>query len=228
MAARAPRPEAGEGHDCVRRRGRPAVLPEAVRRARLIEAAEAIFLERGYAAATMDDVAHKAGMSKKTVYQLFDGKADLFRAVLRTQIGSTFGPLPDATDRAGVEEILRAHLAAFADLLLSPRQIAMTRLIISEAHREPELAEAFRLEALESCPSELNRWLDRMSAKGLMAVERPEEATEFLFGAVLGASSIRTLASADLGRTVEIERAAIEGRINRVVGVFMVMLDGDL
>lgn len=226
--ARAPTLDAGEGHDGVRRRGRPAVLPEAVRRARLVEAAEAIFLERGYAAATMDDVAQKAGMSKKTLYQLFDGKADLFRAVLRTQIESTFEALPDARDRAEIAGILRAHLTAFADLLLSPRQVAMTRLIISEAHREPELAEAFRLEALESCPSELNRWLDRMSAKGLIAVERPEEATELLFGAALGASSIRTLASADLGRTVEIERAAIDSRINRAIGMFMVMLNGDL
>ena len=225
MAARAPRPEAGEGRDCVRKRGRPTVLTEAVRRTRLVEAGEAIFLERGYAAATMEDVAQKAGMSKKTLYQLFDGKPDLFRAVLRAQIGSMFEAPPEAHDRAEIAEILCTRLTAFTDLLLTPRQIATTRLIVGEAHREPELAEAFRTEALESCPTELVAWLDRMSEKGLISVERTDEAVEILLGAAIGASTTRMLTSPDPGSCLEAERKAAARRVRRAVGVFMVMLD---
>ena len=49
----------------------------------LIEAAEDIFLAKGYHAATMNDVAKAAGMSKKTVYTIIESKAELFGALLR-------------------------------------------------------------------------------------------------------------------------------------------------
>ena len=50
----------------------------------LIAAAEDIFLAKGYHAATMNDVAKAAGMSKKTVYMMIESKAELFGALLRT------------------------------------------------------------------------------------------------------------------------------------------------
>jgi len=225
MAGRAQRAEATGEAECGRRRGRPAVLPEAVRRARLIEAAEAIFLERGYAAATMDDVAQQAGMSKKTLYLFFDGKADLFRALLRNQMGPTFSALPDAADRREMGEILVTHLTRFADLLMSARQIAMMRLVVSEAHRVPELAEAFHREAFETCPEELVRWLKRMNEKGLIAVEDAEETVEMLFGAAIGGSAIKALTSADLAADAVAEKAAMVRRIHRAVEVFLRMAE---
>lgn len=221
MAGGAQRVEARGEAERGRRRGRPAVLPEAVRRARLVEAAEAIFLERGYAEATMDDVAQQAGMSKKTLYQLFDGKSDLFRALLRTQMGPTFSALPDATDRREMGEILVTHLTRFTELVVSPRQVAMMRLVVSEAHRVPELAEAFRREAFETCPEEFVRWLSRMKEKGLVFVEDVDEAVEMLFGAAIGGSMVKLLASADLAADAEVEKAAMKRRIRRAVAGFL-------
>lgn len=63
----------------------------------LLEAAEDIFLAKGYHSATMDDVARAAAMSKKTVYQLIRSKSELFMALLdHYQTLLIFpAPLPD-------------------------------------------------------------------------------------------------------------------------------------
>src|SRR5262245_15778279 len=69
-----------------RQPGRPQKFSEAERRAQLIDVAEQAFLEMGYGAASMDDIASRAGMSKKTLYQLFDTKENLFGAVIEARM----------------------------------------------------------------------------------------------------------------------------------------------
>ncbi len=57
-------------------------LPRPARRAQLLEAAQAAFVESGYHAAAMDDIAERAGVSKPVLYQHFPGKLDLYLALL--------------------------------------------------------------------------------------------------------------------------------------------------
>src|SRR5215510_15347429 len=66
-------------------RGRPRQLDDSARRERLIAAAEQVFVELGYGAANMDGIARRAGMSKKTIYQVFETKQDLFAAVIESR-----------------------------------------------------------------------------------------------------------------------------------------------
>src|SRR6476659_7302277 len=57
-------------------------LPRSARRAQLLEAAQAAFVESGYHAAAMDDIAERAGVSKPVLYQHFPGKLELYLALL--------------------------------------------------------------------------------------------------------------------------------------------------
>jgi AcrR family transcriptional regulator len=57
-------------------------LPRSARRAQLLEAAQAVFVESGYHAAAMDDIAERAGVSKPVLYQHFPGKLELYLALL--------------------------------------------------------------------------------------------------------------------------------------------------
>ena len=59
-------------------------LPRSARRAQLLEAAQAIFVDRGYHAAGMDEIAERAGVSKPVLYQHFPGKRELYLALLDT------------------------------------------------------------------------------------------------------------------------------------------------
>ena len=65
-----------------RERRAPDLPAPDARIAQLLTAAKDTFTSKGFAATTMDDIASAAGMSKKTLYKLFESKTDLFRAML--------------------------------------------------------------------------------------------------------------------------------------------------
>lgn len=62
--------------------GRGVRLPRSERRAQLLEAAQQVFVERGYHAAGMDEIADRASVSKPVLYQHFPGKLDLYLALM--------------------------------------------------------------------------------------------------------------------------------------------------
>lgn len=57
-------------------------LPRSARRAQLLEAAQSVFVESGYHAAAMDEIAERAHVSKPVLYQHFPGKLDLYLALI--------------------------------------------------------------------------------------------------------------------------------------------------
>jgi AcrR family transcriptional regulator len=109
-------------------------------RALLLDAARRVFLERGYYAATLDQIADEAGFSKGAVYSRFASKADMFLALLEDRI----------TERAGQNARLAGELAGtgnFSALLELAEQAERGapgwRLLVTEfrvhAARDPEL-----------------------------------------------------------------------------------------
>jgi AcrR family transcriptional regulator len=73
-------------------------LPRSERRAQLLEAAKDVFVERGYHAAAMDEIAIRAGVSKPVLYQHFPGKLDLYLALLDVSIDEFVASVADALD----------------------------------------------------------------------------------------------------------------------------------
>lgn len=65
-----------------RRPGRPRALPIEQQRRVVIDAARVVFAGEGYSGATIERVARQAGTARSSVYELFDGKEDLFIAVV--------------------------------------------------------------------------------------------------------------------------------------------------
>ncbi len=65
-----------------RRPGRPRALPIEEQRRQVIDAARVVFAGEGYSGATIERVARQAGTARSSVYELFDGKEDLFIAVV--------------------------------------------------------------------------------------------------------------------------------------------------
>jgi AcrR family transcriptional regulator len=109
-------------------------------RALLLAAARRVFLERGYYAATLDQIADEAGFSKGAVYSRFDSKADMFLALLEDRIA----------ERAAQNARLAAELAGtgnYAALLeaaeRAERGAPGWRLLVTgfrvHAARDPEL-----------------------------------------------------------------------------------------
>jgi AcrR family transcriptional regulator len=109
-------------------------------RALLLAAARRVFLERGYFAATLDQIADAAGFSKGAVYSRFASKADMFLALLEDRIAERAGQNAQlAEDLAGT-----GNFAAVIDLAeRAERGAPGWRLLVTEfrihAARDPEL-----------------------------------------------------------------------------------------
>src|SRR5215471_19035002 len=67
--------------------GRPVRLPRSARRKQLLAAAQEVFVQQGYHAAAMDDIADRAGVSKPVLYQHFPSKLELYLALLDQRSG---------------------------------------------------------------------------------------------------------------------------------------------
>lgn len=86
---------------------------------RLLDAARAVFVRRGYATATLDDIAAAAGLTKGAVYARFASKADLLLALLERRIDERLAelralPAPHSPV-AAAEDIFRQWLARSRD-----------------------------------------------------------------------------------------------------------------
>lgn len=73
-----------------------ARLPRAARREQLLATAQEAFVDSGYHATSMDEIADRAGVSKPVLYQHFDGKLELYLGLLETQSDLLIKRLEDA------------------------------------------------------------------------------------------------------------------------------------
>ena len=199
-----------------RTRGRPKPISEDERRGRLIQAAEDVFIERGYGLATMDDVSRRAGMSKKTIYQLFATKQALFEALLAQYIEHLMMPIRADDGTRSPRAVLEEFLTQLARFVLSPRQVAMNRLVISEALRTPELAQSFMRQAVDRGRGTLIQWFERQHERGALYIEDADEATSMLCGFVISEPQMRLLYAYDAPPTW----AMIDRRVKRGLDIF--------
>jgi AcrR family transcriptional regulator len=110
-------------------------------RERILKAATDLFLDEGYGSTTIEAVAARAGISKRTFYDRFDDKSVLFAAVVHRIIEQirppAAVPLLAGADLPGV---LRRLAGLILRAALSPQGIALHRLITAESLRFPQLA----------------------------------------------------------------------------------------
>lgn len=117
--------------------------PEADRRAQILRAARAVFVERGYLAARVEDIARRAGLSKGAVYFYYASKRDLFLALVREEQETTYSFLDDADHdprpaQVKLIDLGRQYVEYFAGLKTPPRFF----LLSSEAAiRDDEIRE---------------------------------------------------------------------------------------
>ena len=117
-----------------------AKLKRDDRRAAILEIARAAFLQDGYAATSMSQIAVKVGGSKATLYNYFPSKEELFVAVADEEATQTLKPLFDVSEMRGdIRTVLESFVRRFLVLLLSDDLIAFYRLIVGESGRFPEI-----------------------------------------------------------------------------------------
>ena len=156
---------------------------ELKRRAILLEA-EALFLDRGFVGASVEEVAARAEVSKQTIYKQFESKAALFVAVVRGMTGYAADrvqvQMQDPETEADVSGALMGHGQRLLDVALAPKLLRLRRLVISETDRFPELGRALYEGGPGRAIAGLAEALQRWSALGLLTLDDPTiAATQF-------------------------------------------------
>ncbi|MGH6814158.1 MAG: TetR/AcrR family transcriptional regulator [Hyphomicrobiaceae bacterium] len=133
----------------VNRKPRARPVGAEARREAILKAALAVFSERGFAAARLDDVAAKANVAKGTVYLYFPHKEALFEALVR---GAVSPLLTEATAAAARDLPLPVFLRRFFDLfrteVLGTERRFIVRLVLAEGTRFPAIAEFYHREVV--------------------------------------------------------------------------------
>src|SRR6202795_651941 len=121
--------------------GRPSRLETAPLSDPILDVATMLFLGHGFGATSIEAVARRAGISKRTFYHRFSGKEVLFEAVVRRLIERWSPPFDAALfDAPSLAEMLRRAAVYMLDVALTPEALALHRLVIAEATRFPALA----------------------------------------------------------------------------------------
>lgn len=188
------------------------------RRDLFLDAAMEVFVERGFEAASLQEIVARAGGSLATLYRLFGNKEGLFQAVIERKVSSVFGALdvPRNVDREP-EQVLREVGRQLLDLILSPEAAGVHRLMIAEAVRNPGLREAFMALGPQRVYAFLTDYFTAQTAAGRLAVGDPQLATVQFLEMIKGDYYMRRL----LGEEVRLSDRERQRVVDHAVGIFL-------
>ena len=156
----------------------PASIEVPLKRRQVTTAAEQLFLQHGYGAVSMDQVARTAGVSKATLYAYFPSKDALFATIVGDKgVDNPLSPemFPaDVTDlRVALEEIGQRTLR----FMLRERTLAIYRIALAESARFPEMGLAFYANGPSCMIERFSGWLDILRRRGMIDCEDTTMAT---------------------------------------------------
>ena len=153
----------------------PSPIPDAPRRTRrkearpgeLLDAALALFVEKGFAATRVEEVAARAGVSKGTLFLYFPSKEELFKAVVHENAGrhvaDAFREVAGFTGSSA--ELLREFVRRWWTQYGGTPAAGLTKLIMSEAANFPDLAQYYQDEVVQPSHELVRRIVQRGIAR---------------------------------------------------------------
>jgi TetR/AcrR family transcriptional repressor of mexJK operon len=197
----------------------PDLRPSSRRKFRaIVEAARQQFLENGFAAASMDQIADTANVSKRTVYKHFEDKQALFAAVVQMLCGVIVTPPMDTFEAGNAEprEVLTKIGIHFLSRIYSKEQIQLFRLIVADAHRFPEVGRMM-LDQVTAGERLVYSYMVRQQDRGLLRLPCPEMAASQFLGLLKTDLQMKLL----FGQRKRITKSEIERTAECCVDVFL-------
>jgi TetR/AcrR family transcriptional regulator len=134
----------------------------------LLAAALDLFVEKGFAATRVDEVARRAGVSKGTLFLYFPSKEELFKAVVRENISGRFAEWDAEIDQfvGSSHEMLHYCLHSWWERIGATKASGIPKLMMSEAQNFPELALFYQDEVMQPGSALIERILRRGIDRG--------------------------------------------------------------
>lgn len=153
----------------------------------IVDAALDVFIERGFAAARLEEIAARAGVSKGTLYLYFPNKEELFKAVIRSAIVPNLemaerllGHFPGPS-----MEILRQVLEGIGGRVMATKVGGIPKLMIAEAGNFPDLARFYLDEVIGRGFRVIGAVLERGIARGEFRPVNVEHTVRLVIAPIL-------------------------------------------
>jgi len=198
------------------RRGRPA-LDSATREALIFDALEHVMAKAGLRGTTMSAVARAAGMSKRTVYTLYDSRDALFVAWMGRIRMMLARPLSDNDRALPLRDRLRLLLRWEAHQCLSERRMAVLRALVAEAPTYPDIAKRVVEGGGQAARCLVAKELRWATKAGEIAVADIDVAAEILFD-MAHKNPLEELISPEVGASAP---EAAEARLTQAIDIFL-------
>lgn len=164
--------------------GRPTADELARRKQTILEVATKAFVESGFSAASLTQIARDARVTARTIYEHFGDKAALFGAVIRSKSG--YGSLikeyldTGTASQIGLRETLLKTAQAILAIVLDDDNIEFQRLLAAEQGRFPEMIEKLVREDLADMEQAVTELFEELHAQGMFA-RKPDISDVQLF-----------------------------------------------
>ncbi len=159
------------------------VAPEedSSKRRQILDGARKVFMDLGFDAASMNEIARSAGVSKGTLYVYFADKNRLFEAILENEALEQGKVVFNLDPARGVETTLREFGQAYMALLSRPGGGSWIRTVMAIAERMPEVGRRYYENVLEKTINRLAAYLEaRVEASDLAIADCQLAASQFM------------------------------------------------
>jgi AcrR family transcriptional regulator len=187
------------------------------RRAQILDGATAVFLEYGYAGATIELVVARIGASKATIYSFFGGKEGLFSALIEERTEHVLAGFKDIEiGTVNVHRDLAQFAQQYMDVVMSPDAIELYRLILAEGPRFPDLVKSFYRIGPDRVTARVAKELRLWAERGRINTDDPERIAAQFLDTVRGELHLRVMA----GLPPDNLAIAIKSNIDHAVRTF--------
>jgi AcrR family transcriptional regulator len=173
-------------------------------------AALEVFAEKGFAAAKLDEIARRAGVSKGTLYLYFTDKEELFRAVVRDTVSPNIDHVRDAIMAVDLPfaQIAPMFLARLASVAATMPLGSVVKMVIGESGNFPELAKIWQEQVVDKALGIMVGLIETAQHRGEVRVGNPRFHAFSLMGPMLMGLMYREVLQPAGGAPIDIEALA--------------------
>jgi AcrR family transcriptional regulator len=181
--------------------------PES-RRQEILDAALTVFTEKGFSAARINDIAGRASISGGTIYLYFASKEEIFKSLVEESTGPQVSQLVQATREfeGSSDDLLRIAVRTISAFLRSSDRAVLSRLIIAETGKFPELARFYRSQVTDRMLAVFEGIIRRGIARGEFRSIDPADGARMVIALLMFTTIWRTSLGTLDGKPYDYER----------------------
>lgn len=173
-------------------------MAQAPKRDQILEAASKLFMQNGFQAVSMDQIAASVPVSKPTLYSHFKDKRELFAAVVAARCERAMTSIrAEMAKGLEAEESLQNFAHHFLDLLHAKQALQLHRVMVAESEGFPEMAYMFYETGPLKMQDLLKGYLENLHAQGVLNIPDASISADIFLGMIKGRTHLKALLGID-------------------------------